>query len=51
MKKQRENVDEDFEQLSPKKACEILKNVFRECGIEPPLDCERYFDKKDSLNE
>lgn len=51
MKKQKESAEEEYAQLSPEKACEILKNVFYECGIEPPPDCERYFNKKDSLSE
>ena len=51
MKKQRENAEDDYVELSPEKACEILKNIFRECGIEPPVDCERYFKKIDRLSE
>lgn len=45
MKKQRENAEDDYVELSPEKA------IFRECGIEPPVDCERYFKKIDRLSE
>lgn len=34
-------------ELSPERACEILKNVFRACKMEPPSDCEKYFYKKE----
>lgn len=46
MTKSKENMDKQVE-LSPEKACEILKNVFRACDMNPPENCEKYFYRKD----
>ena len=46
MTKSKENMDKQVE-LSPEKACEILKNVFRACDMNPPENCEKYFCHKD----
>lgn len=46
MTKSKENMDKQVE-LSPEKACEILKNVFRVCDMNPPENCEKYFCRKD----
>ncbi len=41
-----ENAWDEKIELSPERACEILKNVFHACKMEPPSDCEKYFMKK-----
>lgn len=45
--KSEENILDEQNELSPERACEILKNVFRACKMEPPSDCEKYFYKKE----
>ena len=45
-----ENVLDEQIELSPERACEILKNVFRACKMEPPSDCEKYFYKQDIVS-
>ena len=47
--KSEENILDEQNELSPERACEILKNVFRACKMEPPSDCEKYFYKKDLI--
>lgn len=42
MTKSKENMDKQVE-LSPERACEILKNVFLACDMNPPENCEKYF--------
>lgn len=46
MTKSKEDMDKNVE-LSPEKACEILKSVFRACDMEPTKNCEKYFYRKD----
>mgnify|MGYP004470751279 len=46
MTKSKEDMDKQVE-LSPERACEILKNVFLACDITPPENCEKYFYRKD----
>ena len=46
MTKSKEDMEKQVE-LSPEKACEILKNVFRACDMNPPENCEKYFCRKD----
>lgn len=45
MTKSKEDMDKKVE-LSPERACEILKNVFRACDMEPPKNCENIFIEK-----
>ncbi len=46
MTKSKEDMDKQVE-LSPERACEILKNVFLACDMNPPENCEKYFYRKD----
>ncbi|MCX0381639.1 hypothetical protein LI054_04625 [Clostridium perfringens] len=46
MTKSKEDMDKQVK-LSPERACEILKNVFLDCDMNPPENCEKYFCHKD----
>lgn len=46
MTKSKEDMDKQVK-LSPERACEILKNVFLACDMNPPENCEKYFCRKD----
>lgn len=51
MKKQKNDTLETYIELSPDKACQILKNVFHACGKEPPDNCEQYFYNEKTENQ
>ena len=43
MKKSQKTDGDTNAKLSPEKAFEILKNVFRACNMDIPKNCEYYF--------